>query len=250
MRRSDRLIILKRHAAATAEDWLGRALPDAERWTRACLIRCRGPYCRRCGHSGTRRYSVQAGCPVCIHRPAVLEGVCRVGRYGGGCAQLVLALKFRRWWELARPLGHRLAWAVRAECGADFLRGAIVVPTPMPVIRRWRRGIDHAAMLGREVAAAGGAAYSAALWRSRGVGQAGAARSVRLRASRRGWHLHLKAPSRLRGRDVVLVDDVLTTGRTARIAGRLLRQAGAASVTLAVVAVTDSSPGIEHKNGG
>ena len=48
----------------------------------------------------------------------------------------------------------------------------------------------------------------------------------------------------------MLVDDVLTTGRTASIAGRLLRQAGAASVTLAVVAVTDSIRDIDYKNEG
>ncbi|HCA38175.1 MAG: phosphoribosyltransferase family protein [Phycisphaerales bacterium] len=247
MSRHDRRTTLKRRVAAVAEDWLGRALPDAERWTRASLVRCRGPYCLRCGHSSPQRYSVREGCPVCIDRRGVLDGVCRVGRYRGGCAQLVLALKFRRWWELARPLGSRLAWSVRAERGADCLRGAVVVPVPMPLIRRWRRGIDHAALIGREVASAGGAAYYAAMWRSRGAGQAGAARSTRLRASSHGWHLHLKAPSRLRGREVVLVDDVLTTGRTARIASRLLKQAGATSVTLAVVAVTDQSPDIGYK---
>jgi predicted amidophosphoribosyltransferase len=48
----------------------------------------------------------------------------------------------------------------------------------------------------------------------------------------------------------VLVDDVLTTGRTARIAGRLLKQAGATSVTLAVVAVTDQSTVIGYKTEG
>jgi predicted amidophosphoribosyltransferase len=44
----------------------------------------------------------------------------------------------------------------------------------------------------------------------------------------------------LRGRHVVLIDDVLTTGRTAGIAARLLRRAGAASIEVGVIAVTEN----------
>ncbi|MDP7189983.1 MAG: hypothetical protein QGI74_09005 [Phycisphaerales bacterium] len=40
MSRHGRLTTLKRRATAVAEDWFDRALPDAERWTRANLVRC------------------------------------------------------------------------------------------------------------------------------------------------------------------------------------------------------------------
>jgi ComF family protein len=231
--------VLKRHAVAVAQDIVGRALPDAERWTKASLIRCRGPWCLRCGHSAQRHIPITDGCPHCQENQGVLDGVCRVGSYQDGCAGLVLALKFRRWWELSRPLGQRLAWTLRAQCGAERVAQSVVVPVPMPLIRRWKRGIDHAAILAREVAQAADASFYRALWRRGGSGQAGASRSARQRASARGWHLHLRARERLRGRNVILVDDVLTTGRTARIAGGLLRQAGASTITVAVIAVAD-----------
>lgn len=236
-----RIDVLKRHAAALTQDLLGRALPDAERWTKASLVRCRGPWCLRCGHSSTRQLPIAIGCPYCLQNQGVLDGVCRVGRYQDGCAGLVLALKFHRWWELARPLGRRLGWTLRAHVGAGRVAGSVVVPVPMPFLRRWKRGIDHAAMLAQEVAKSGDASYYQALWRHGGAGQAGASRSARQRANARGWHLHLRARARLRGRDVILVDDVLTTGRTAQIAGALLRRAGATSVMLGVIAVTDST---------
>ena len=176
---------------------------------------------------------------MCLHKPGVVDGICRVGRYQGGCGQLVCALKFQGWWELARPLGQRLAHAVQAECGGDYLRRALVTPVPMPPLRRWRRGIDHADLLARETAREGGARYRRLLWRLTGSTQAGLARSQRLAARASGWHLHASASKRLQGSDVVLVDDVLTTGRTASIAARHLRRGGAASVRLAVVAVRE-----------
>jgi len=236
-----RIDVLKRHASAFTEGVLGRDLPDAERWTRASLVRCRGPWCLRCGHSAPRPLSITEGCPYCLQTRGVLDGVCRVGQYQDGCAALVLALKFRRWWELARPLGQRLAWSLRAHIGAGRVSQSVVVPVPMPLIRRWKRGIDHAGMLAQEVARVCDATYYRALWRRGSVAQAGASRTARHRATARGWHVHLCARSRLQGRDVVLVDDVLTTGRTARIAGGLLREAGARSVTLGVIAVADST---------
>ena len=123
--------------------------------------------------------------------------------------------------------------------GGDFFRSALVTPVPMPPLRRWQRGIDHADLLARETAREGGARYCRLLWRLAGRPQARLTRSQRLAAKVGGWHLHAFASKRLPGSDVVLVDDVLTTGRTASIAARLLRQGGAASVRLAVVAVRE-----------
>ncbi len=230
--------------------WIGRARPAAERWVRGQLVRGRGPWCRRCGQSTPGHRGRVEGCGGCqgSRVPTLAGGVCRLGRYQGPCGSLVRSLKYGGWWELATPLGRRLANTLRAECGGPAMRSAIVVPVPMPLSRRGRRRLDHADLLARAVARGLGARYARSLWRLWGQPQSGRSRSARLAASRRGWHLHPLARVRLRDARVVLVDDVLTTGQTARIASGLLRDAGVADVTLAVVAVRDVvGPGFVEK---
>ncbi|MDP7071209.1 MAG: phosphoribosyltransferase family protein [Phycisphaerales bacterium] len=160
--------------------------------------------------------------------------------YTGGCVDLVRALKYEGWWELARPLGQRLGRAIRSNCTPGQARAAAVVAMPSTWARRWRRGFNPASLIAEAAAAEMGATRLDLLWRTHGAAQAGQARSARLRATSRGWHLYPMARRALRGRHVVLIDDVLTTGRTAGIAARLLRRAGAASIEVGVIAVTEN----------
>jgi len=145
-------------------------------------------------------------------------------------------LKYEGWWELATPLGERLAGALRAQLGGGAMRRAVVVPMPSPMLRR-RKG-HHAPALAAAVAASLGARSCRPVRRLFGRPQAGRSRSDRPRATRRGWWLHPLARQWIAGETVILVDDVLTTGRSAALATRCLRAAGAGSVVLGVVAVS------------
>ncbi len=171
-----------------------------------------------------------------------VERVVRLGAHDGALRGWVLAIKHRRWEAMAEHLGGALGRQL-AACGAwpPAGQGAVVVPVPMPPMRRWARGIDHAAMLAREVARANGLRVAQPL-RQRHAGsqvEAGGRAARLAHAGRFTWRERTRAARAVQGRTVVLVDDVRTTGATLAAAAALLRAGGAGSVVAAVVSVRE-----------
>jgi len=169
-----------------------------------------------------------ASAPCSLHPPPIVA----FAAYRGALAVALRRFKYRARPDLARPLGRLLAQAARrAALGAD-----LVIPVPLHPRRLAERGYNQAALLAAEVAAALGAPLCArGLERLRDTTQqARLDRGARLgnvaEAFRARW------PARVRGRAVVLVDDVATTGATLTACGEALLRAGATSVVCLVVA--------------
>src|SRR5690606_34380537 len=103
--------------------------------------------------------------------------------------------------------------------------------------RRWRRGFDQARSLAAAFARAGGFELVPALVRRRPTRP-----QVRRSRGRRLHHLDgafaCRTPEAVAGQRILLVDDVVTTGATARAAARTLLAAGAASVHVLAAART------------
>lgn len=132
--------------------------------------------------------------------------------------------------------GHTHATVAHMEFTSFVKHAVAVVPVPMPWHRRRTRGVDHAALLAQGMAKALHVPLVQALRRSEGPRQTGRRRAQRLAASMPGVR-RTRAGLRLDG-PTLLVDDVLTTGRTAATACRALR---CDSVLLAVVAVAQGN---------
>ncbi|MCH2134793.1 MAG: hypothetical protein MK116_13710 [Phycisphaerales bacterium] len=128
---------------------------------------------------------------------------------------------------------------------------------PMPRWRRWYRGVDHARLLADAVARRLGLEVCQPLRKRAGVPQAALSRTGRSRSAAGDYRL-LRSGSRgfggrlanLEGANLILVDDVLTTGRSIRAAGTLLERLGPALVVAAVLAVTEQRDPVQEAESG
>ncbi len=163
-----------------------------------------------------------------------------VGRFDGVMRELVHDLKFHDRHDVRRLLGR---WMV--EAGAELLSDAdVIVPVPLTRGRLLSRRFNQSAILAREVSRGSGVAFvPAALRRTRRTRpQVGLSRQQRRKNVSGAFDVASDQAARINGANVVLVDDVITTGATVGACARTLRRAGAARVdVLALALVTDDA---------
>jgi ComF family protein len=191
------------------------------------------PFCERLGTPFEQDLGEGLLSPQAMADPPVFSRARAVARFEDGPARtLAHRLKYSDRAELARPMAR---WMARA--GGDILADAdLLVPVPLHPLRLWRRRFNQAAALAREVARQTGKSCDpAALLRVKATkSQVGLSRAQRAENVQGAFRAADGAPAR--GLNVVLVDDVLTSGATANAASRVLLRAGAKRVDVLVFA--------------
>jgi ComF family protein len=210
--------------------WCGSALCGD------CVARFAAPR-PRCGCCGLPLGLAAPRCGDCLRDPPPFEHTVCVADYAFPWDALIGAFKFRGRAELAGLLATRLVAAVRA---AALPPPAWVLPVPLSPRRLAERGYNQAWEVARRVAAHLQLQADATLLQRPldTAHQAELGRSERQRNLRTAFMVDPRRRAALQGARVVLVDDVMTTGATAREAGAVLRRAGAAAVDLWVLART------------
>lgn len=186
-------------------------------------------WCAACDHPG------RALCDPCVAaladpRPVAGAGVSTWSmlRYEGAGARVVRSLKQEGRTGIARPLG-RLLHAALVEQGWDH---AALVPVPTTRAAMRRRGYAVPEVLARRAGRA-----PARLLRVQG-GAVSDQRTLGRAERERNVAGTFVVRAQARGTDVVVVDDVVTTGATIREAARALAVAGAH--VLGAVTVADT----------
>ncbi|MDI6869867.1 MAG: double zinc ribbon domain-containing protein [Bacillota bacterium] len=216
----------------------GRRPAGPGRLCRLCLQRLpllAPPFCRRCGKPLRLQAALQAECRDCAARDRDFRVARAAGLYDGELRRLLHRFKFRRERRLAAPLGALLAeaWGRHAELHG----GELLVPVPLAPERLADRGFNQAADLARVLGQAVHRPVAEDALLRQGGGAAQSRRSAAGRAAV-GGAFHPLHPAEVSGRQVVLVDDVLTTGATAEACALALLRSGALSVDVLTVATT------------
>lgn len=171
-----------------------------------------------------------AQCGKCVRRPPPFDAAFAPFRYDYPLDRLLQRLKFSADLAAGRVLGRLLAEHVDAatlDCEA-------IVPVPLSRARLRARGFNQSLELARPLARALGiAAHPRWLERSRDTA---AQTGLDARERRRNVRAAFVAHADVKGRRIALLDDVATTGATARECARVLKRAGARRVVLLSIA--------------
>ncbi|MBF0374100.1 MAG: ComF family protein [Alphaproteobacteria bacterium] len=191
------------------------------------------PFCACCGAPFETPAPDGALCGACMAEPPPFRRARAVFDYDEAGRGLILRFKHADRTDAAPGLAR---WMSRA--GAELLAQAdLLVPVPMHRLRLFQRTYNQAAMLARELSRLSGVAFAPeALSRGRATPSQGRMGRVERIKNVRGAFAPGRNGDLVRGRAVLLIDDVLTTGATASECARALRKAGAASVDVLTVA--------------
>jgi ComF family protein len=209
--------------------------------------------CERCGDL-LEPASGRTHCRACsLAEPAFSKAVF-YGLYRERMREAIHALKYERLTPAARRLGGMLAEAI-AQLHGEAPAQMLVVPVPLHRRRAATRGFNQTRLLARHAIAALRRTHPdwkltlapQTLVRTRNTeSQAGLTprqRRINLRNAFR-----VTAPQAVNGRHVLIVDDILTTGATARATAQALRKAGAESVWVATLARARRDANEFHNN--
>lgn len=211
-----------------------------------------GGVCARCGERLFSPYVLggdasQAQCGLCRRLEPPFARAVAYGSYDGGLRELVHLLKYEQVRPAAAVLGRMLAEAAQGLDSCWTRRPVMVVPVPLHARKLRQRGFNQSELVARaaikhdaiKLGAGSGRMelHLGILERRRETqSQTGLTRHQR-RENIRG-SFAVAQPEEIAGREILLVDDVFTTGTTVSECARILRRAGASKIYVATVART------------
>ncbi len=187
-------------------------------------------------------------CAPCLADPPLHDGIAAGTLYTETSRKLVLALKHGGRIALAPMLAKLIAARI---AGKNTDR--VIVPVPLHRGRLWTRGYNQAGLLARELAKNGhGHLLVDGLVRRRATPSLGGlGAGARRKALAGAIEPNRKRQNRIAGSDVILVDDVLTSGATSTACVKALKKAGARTVIVGCASrVLDEAIGSARGQGG
>lgn len=193
----------------------------------------RPPFCGNCGRHASGIQAVK--CPECLHENFSFDEAYAVAYYEGKIKELLHIYKFGERKSLKHFLGGLLQDFIQEHLKNRSFDGILSVP--MDSMKKNERGFNQAYLLSRFLSKSmGWAELSPFLGRKKAVHS-----QARLKKSERSKNVtgafEVRSGSAFKNKSLLLIDDILTTGRTASECSQTLKERGTAkSVTLLTLA--------------
>ncbi|MDH7638413.1 ComF family protein [Sphingomonas oryzagri] len=185
------------------------------------------PACARCAVPLPHDLGTDALCGACHADPPAFDRAAAAVAYGDVARTVALRLKYGGRPGVARTMAHHMARLI-----GDLPADAVIVPVPLHRWRLWSRGYNQALLIARGLAERSGREClpdtlirTRATPALRGLGRKQRARTV-------SGAFAVTDRARLKGRAVLLIDDVYTSGATANACAKVLKREGASEVRL------------------
>ena len=192
-------------------------------WTRVDFLA--GPGCKTCGLPLELTGSDE--CAGCIAKPPRIARTRAAVAYDELARGVAIRLKYGRKVALARTMARFMTPLIEQRDAE-----ALLVPVPLHRSRIWQRGFNQSGIVASHIARLSGLNTDGSVLRrvKRTPPLKGMSRQQRRRAVAGAFQV--VKPDLVKGRTIILVDDVLTTGSTANACARVLQRAGAARIEL------------------
>ena len=186
------------------------------------------PCCARCALPFDYDAGEAAECGSCISDPPSFDRLRAAVAYADIPRTVALKLKYSGRPGVAGTLAHFMRRHL------DEADGAILVPVPLHRWRIWKRGYNQSALIATALSRRSGIPADLFLLERikatpplKGLG-----RQERAQAVRGAFRISAAAKQRVKGRTIILVDDVYTSGATANACAKVLKRAGADRVNI------------------
>lgn len=192
------------------------------------------PLCTVCGVPFLTAGGADHPCGSCTLTPPPFAAARAAMLFDGPIRELIHRFKYDKRVHLARPLG--LLAAGQLVPFARLTATDLIIPVPLHIKRLRQRGFNQAVLLGNVLARE----WRIPLcrrnlrrirWTEPQIGLSATERVSNVRGA-----FAVRDPALVRGKRVLLIDDVYTTGSTVAECARVLKQAGAQAVSVATVA--------------
>ncbi len=194
-------------------------------------ISCRTPFLNRFPLDADGR------CPLCRNGLHGFDAAYSFGAYSGVLRELIHLYKYGRIRTLAGPLSGLLSAALPRDEKFDA-----ITSVPLHWRRKWDRGFNQSELLAHQIGRRTGLPVVRALRRVRATSAQAGLSKTRRRQNVASAFAPSRAVQPLAGKNVLLIDDVMTTGSTAAACALALKRAGVRRVALLTVARADRRP--------
>jgi ComF family protein len=223
-------LLLPPRCLATGEIVDAQGMISPAFWSQLQFIE--DPFCKTCGIPFNFEIANDTLCAACLDREPVFDRSRSAVIYNDASRKLILSFKYG---DRLHAVHTFIPWMLRA--GQDMIDAAdFIIPVPLHSRRLRERRFNQSALLAQEIAKRSGKPYIPdALLRTRHT-----APQQGLNFKERGKNVHgafsVNEKYSLKNKNILLIDDVFTSGATLNECARVMKAAKAASVSVLTIA--------------